>query len=172
MLEMREWLAEMSQLVAKHSANSQQKQKQHYDRSAKCRSFEVGDQVFALLPTAANKLKLRWTGPYKVSKKVSPVDYEVEMPGKRHEKKVYHVNLMKKWHVMTPHPQAALLTTGSELQDEITSAENPEEWVGSSTEQFFLAKDGGCNTGSARTSKGTTTVNSSIFPQSISKYPR
>ena len=55
------------------------------------------------------------------------------MPGRKHEKKVYYVNLMKKWYVITPHPQAALLTTGSELQDEITSAENPEEWVGSST---------------------------------------
>ena len=58
-IEMRERLAEMSQLVAKHLANSQQKQKQHYDRSAKCRSFEVGDQVLVLLPTAVNKLKLR-----------------------------------------------------------------------------------------------------------------
>ena len=65
------------------------------------------------------------------------------MPGRRHEKKVHHVNLMKKWHVITPHPQAALLTTGSELQDEITSAENPEEWVGSSTKLFFPVEDGG-----------------------------
>ena len=126
-IEMREWLVEMSQLVAKHSASGQQKQKQYYDRSAKCRSFEVGDQVLVLLPTTANKLKLRWTGPYKISKKVSPVDYEVEIPGRRHEKKVYHVNLMKKWHVMTPHPQAALLTTGSELQDEIANVENLED---------------------------------------------
>ena len=92
-IEMRERLAEMSQLVAKHSASGQQKQKQYYDRSAKYRSFEVGDQVLVLLPTTANKLKLRWTDPYKVSKKVSSVDYEVEMPGRRHEKKVYHVNL-------------------------------------------------------------------------------
>ena len=71
----------MAHLVAKHSTNSQQKQKQYYDRSAKSRSFEVGDKVLVLLPTTTNKLKLRWTGSYKVTRKVSSVDYEVEMTG-------------------------------------------------------------------------------------------
>ena len=88
------------------------------------------------------------------------------MPGRRHEKKVYHVNLMKKWHVMTPHPQTALLTTGSKFQDEITSAENPEEWVRSCTELFFSAEDE-ASQDLTLDSKGTTTANSSIFIQSI-----
>ena len=94
-IEMQERLAEMAHLVATHSASGQQKQKQYYDRSAKSWSFEVGDQVLVLLPTATNRLKLRWTGPYKVIRRVSPVDYEVEMPGRKHEKKVYHVDIIK-----------------------------------------------------------------------------
>ena len=44
---------------------------------------------------------------------------------------------------MTPHPQAALLTTGSELQDEIANVENLEEQVRSSNELFFPAENGG-----------------------------
>ena len=28
-------------------------------------------------------------------KKVGGVDYEIEMPGRRQERKIYHVNLMK-----------------------------------------------------------------------------
>ena len=84
--EMRDQLAEMAYLVAKHSADSQQKQ--CYDRGAKLCSFEVGDQVLVLLPTVMNRVKLRWTGPYKVTRRVSSVGYEVEMPGRRHEKKL------------------------------------------------------------------------------------
>lgn len=30
-------------------------------------------------------------------RRVSEVDYEVQTPGRRREKKVYHVNLLKKW---------------------------------------------------------------------------
>ena len=49
-----------------------------------------------------------WTGPYKVTRKVITVDYEIEIPGKWQERKNYHV---KKWHVMLfqPHIQAVSL---------------------------------------------------------------
>ncbi len=39
----------------------------------------------------ANKLKLEWVGPYKILRQVTPVDYEVQTPGRKQEKKVYHV---------------------------------------------------------------------------------
>ena len=90
-VEMRERLAEMAHLVAKHVTHSQRRQRQHYDKKAKTRSFEVGDQVLVLLPAVANRLKLRWTGPYKVTRKVGTVDYEIEMPGRKREKRIYHV---------------------------------------------------------------------------------
>ena len=55
MIEMREWLAEMAQLVSEHAAKNQEKQKKYYDRGAKSCRFEVGDQMLVLLPTAANR---------------------------------------------------------------------------------------------------------------------
>ena len=116
----------MAHLVAKHSANSQQKQKLYYDRGAKSHSFEVGDQVLVLLPTTMNRLKLWWTGPYNELRKVSTVDYEVKMPGRGHEKKVYHVNLIKKWYDMASHPQALLSATDCELMDDVGESGNTE----------------------------------------------
>ena len=50
-----------------------------------------------LLPSSANKLKLEWAGPYQVSRGLNDVDYEVETPGRRREKKIVHINLLKKW---------------------------------------------------------------------------
>ena len=141
---MRDRLAEMAHLVARNSLDSQQKQKQYYDRGAKSRNFDVGDQVLVLLPTTTNRLKLGWTGPYKVTRRVNPVDYELEMPGRRHEKKTYHVNLMKKWYVMTSHPQTALLAGDFESKNSTEEYDSTEEdeWseVGDYmkfSEQFF-----------------------------------
>ena len=42
-IEMREQLAEMTGLVAKHATARQEKQKQQYDKDARSRSFQAGD---------------------------------------------------------------------------------------------------------------------------------
>lgn len=79
-LEMRRCLEEMSELV-----------------KFKPQDLKVGDEVPILEPARRSKLQLKWNGPYKVMRRVSEVDYEVQTPGRRREKKVYHVNLLKKW---------------------------------------------------------------------------
>jgi len=121
--------------VAEHTAKSQQRQKQQYDRGTKQRCFEVGDQVLVLLPSTVNRLKLQWTGPYKIIRKVGTVDYEVGTPGQRREKKIYHVNFLKKWHVL-PSVQAALLVedVGDEMEEEQTEIAT---WDGPSDEHFY-----------------------------------
>jgi len=75
---------------------------QYHDCGARQRELVEGDEVLMLLPEARNKLKLEWVGPYRVCCKVTPVDYEVETPGRRKEKKVYHVNLLKRWNEPLP----------------------------------------------------------------------
>ena len=52
------------------------------------------------------------------AKKVTKVDYEVETPGRRREKKVYHINLLKKWNSA---PEKAMLAVM-----ESRGAESPE----------------------------------------------
>ena len=52
------------------------------------------------------------------------------MPGTKQERKIYHVNLMKKWHVMTSKPQTVLLAADLEPMedaDEFDSMEH-ESW--------------------------------------------
>lgn len=57
-------------------------------------SLVEGDEV---IPTRQNKLQLQWEGLFTVTRKVTEVDYEVQRPGRRQEK-IYHMNLLKKWH--------------------------------------------------------------------------
>ena len=183
-VEMRERLAEMTELVAKHATVSQAKQKQQYDKNAKSRSFQIGDQVLVLLPVRANKLKLQWTGPYKVTRKVGTVDYEVEMPGRRQEKKIYHVNLMKRWHVTPSQPpiQAASLamdpegTVGEVNSTDHEQAEYLEEvgWSGPSDEQFFPLKVSGVQElelGMEEPKKGQLQEILQSFPQVLANTP-
>ena len=51
--------------------------------------------VLALRTLHSKQLTLKYEGPFKVIKKVEPVDYFINMLGKK-TKKVGHVNLMKK----------------------------------------------------------------------------
>ena len=79
--------------------SSQRVQKQWYDRNSRDRTFDPGDQVLILLPTSSNKLLAQWQGPYEIIKKMGKVDYMVKLHDRRKKFKVYHVNMLRKWHV-------------------------------------------------------------------------
>ena len=49
-----------------------------YDKDARTRVFVAGEEVLVLLPTSSSSLEAQWQGPYKVTSKISPVDYEVD----------------------------------------------------------------------------------------------
>ena len=55
--------------------------------------------MLILLPSSTSKLQAQWQGPYKIIRKIFPVDYEVELGNKRKTRKVYHVNMLRKWFV-------------------------------------------------------------------------
>lgn len=76
---------------------AQDAQKWRYDEKDMPREFAPGDQVLLLIPSSDVKLMARWQGPFKERRRVGTVDYEIEMPRRREETKVYHVNLLKKW---------------------------------------------------------------------------
>ena len=116
-LEMRERLEGMSTLVKRAAAKAQQRQKMAYDRSAMSRNLDAGDKVLVLLPMQRNRLKLEWVGPYTVTRKVTPVDYEVETPGRQQERKVYYVNLLKQWYPANPEARAVCLALSPETDD-------------------------------------------------------
>ena len=76
---------------------AQQQQKKWYDRNARYRSFKPDDMVLLLLPTSTSKLMAQWQGPFKVIKKIGRTNYLIEMPHRRKSRRVYHINLLKKW---------------------------------------------------------------------------
>lgn len=131
-IEMRDRLQDMTELVQEHMEKSQERQKAYYDRHTRERQFEKGDRVLVLLPMTQNRLKLKWTGPYRVSRKISDVDYEVETPGRRREKRVYHINLLKKWHDPSVHAQQAALFGKAPVTRE------PDQEEGEEVEELFL----------------------------------
>ena len=98
LLDVQERMREVTGLVRENLQKAQQRQKRHYDRGAQEQKIAVGDEVLVLLPHPQNRLKLEWMGPFEVTKQVGDVDYEVATHGRRNARKIYHVNLMKKWH--------------------------------------------------------------------------
>ena len=77
--------------------SAQSKMKSHYDENALDRNFEPGDKVLALLPIPGKPLQARYYGPYTVHKKLSDVNYIVNTPGRRKQKQLCHINMLKKY---------------------------------------------------------------------------
>ncbi len=116
-VKMRERLASMTDLVRENMEEAQRSQKQWYDKQASSRQFEPGDEVLLLLPSSSNALEAKWLGPYTVTRKVGPVDYEIEMPDRRQKNKVFHVNLLKRYVRRVPEVligSAVRVVTGDE----------------------------------------------------------
>ena len=68
--------------------SAQRKMKRWYDVNAKERQFMPRDRVLALLPIP---------GPYTVDKQISDVNYIVNTPGRRKQKQLCHVNMLKQY---------------------------------------------------------------------------
>ena len=94
---MRERLASMTDLVKENMKEAQLRQKKWYDTKSKAREFSPGQEVLLLLPSSSNALQAKWQGPFKVVRKVGPVDYEIATNHKGRKLKVYHVNLLKEF---------------------------------------------------------------------------
>ena len=91
---------------------SQSKMKVWYDRKAKSRCFEPGDRVLVLFPVVGNPLQAKYSGPYKVVKKISDTNYLVKTPGRRKETQVCHINMLKAYH---EKPKPELVTLNNRL---------------------------------------------------------
>ena len=95
----RERLRSMSELVQQNLSRAQDKQKRWYDQTARDRELHPGDQVLVLLPTSTNKLLAQWQGPYQVLQKVGKVNYMVDMHDRRKRKRIFHINMLREFHI-------------------------------------------------------------------------
>ena len=94
----KDQLFRAGQIAKRNLQESQSKMKVWYDRKAKSRCFEPGDRVLVLCPVVGNPLQAKYSGPYKVVKKISDTNYLVKTPGRRKETQVCHINMLKAYH--------------------------------------------------------------------------
>ena len=70
--------------------------KHWYDQDARGQTFEEGEEVLVLLPTASRSLEARWQGPFKINCKLSDLNYEVDTGHTGKRLKILCANLLKK----------------------------------------------------------------------------
>ena len=76
---------------------SQMKMKTWYEKDARNRVFKPGYKVLVFLPIPGHPLQAQCFGPYEIESKISDVNYVVQTPGRRKEKRVSHVNMLKEY---------------------------------------------------------------------------
>ena len=94
-LDLRNRIADTCEIARQELSKSQAIHKEHFDKSAKPRSLEVGHKVLLLLPLESNKLLLQWKGPFQVLERKGLNDYAIDFNGKR---KVFHINMLKRFY--------------------------------------------------------------------------
>ena len=97
-LEVTNRLKKWQEISESNQKDRQLKRKSWYDRKAVNRSFNVGDLVLVLATAKPNKMAVSWRGPGKITSKISDINYTVELPGKRDNLAIYHVNLLKPYY--------------------------------------------------------------------------
>ena len=73
----QEKLSRSLELAHSKLEESQTKMKTWYDKNAVCRAFKIDDQVLILIPITGKPLTAKYTGPYKVIRKVNDLNYLV-----------------------------------------------------------------------------------------------
>lgn len=94
--KLRNTLDSVRAIVAKNLKTAQEKMCRH-QKSAKARSFSVGEKVLVFFPVPGTPLRHKFSGPYVVQKQVSPTNYIIQTPNRRKDTQLVHVNLMKEY---------------------------------------------------------------------------
>ncbi|XP_033758666.1 uncharacterized protein LOC117340982 [Pecten maximus] len=94
-VDLRDRLEKTCELAHENLKVAKFKQARNYNKHARDRRMQAGDQVLVLRPIKHNKLQLQWMGPYKIVSRVGDVDYQIDMSGKL---KTFHANMLKQYH--------------------------------------------------------------------------
>lgn len=115
----------MVELAQENLSRAQCQQKLWYDRNARSRTFQPGDQVLMLLPSSTSKVLAQWQGPHLhvVTRRVGNDNYEVNMFDKQKRQQVFHVNTLHQWR--SPVDLASLTTevmdSGEDSDDNVVA---------------------------------------------------
>uniref|UniRef100_A0A8C5PGQ0 Gag-pol polyprotein n=1 Tax=Leptobrachium leishanense TaxID=445787 RepID=A0A8C5PGQ0_9ANUR len=123
-LELHEHLTELTGLAQGNMQAAQAQQKAWYDRSARRRSFLVGQKVLVLKPQRQNKLQASWQGLYQVVTQLGDTTYVVVSCADTRIQLTFHVNMLKACHER-PEAVAAICTPATEEAEQIPIMDLP-----------------------------------------------
>ena len=103
-IDFKERLAQGLQVAHANLTQAQSNMKEWYDQKARERVFKVNDEVLVLLPFQGHPLSAKFSGPYRVCRRVGETDYLVETPDRRKKHQLCHVNMLKLYHRPEPLP--------------------------------------------------------------------
>ena len=95
--DFRNRLSRACEVARSNLKTSQGKMKAKYDNHVIVRKFKPGDKVLALLPISGRLLQARYVGPYTIDRKTSDLNYIINTPGRRKNKQMCHVNMLKQY---------------------------------------------------------------------------
>ena len=95
--DFRNRLSRACEAAKSNLKTSQGKMKARYYNHVIYRKFKPGDNVLALLPISGRPLQERNFGPYTTDKKTSDLNYIINTPGRRKNKQMCHVNMLKEY---------------------------------------------------------------------------
>jgi len=94
--DVRTKIEESVRLATKNREKNLQPYIDRYNLKAKEKTFKVGDSVLILMPSSTHKLKLKWKGPARILKVVSPGSYMVYNP-QDESTHLLHANKLRKF---------------------------------------------------------------------------
>lgn len=109
-------LSVVREFAMENLKEAQGKMKDNFDKISVERQFNPGDKVLMLLPLRKLPLQASYQGPFEVIKKVGKVNYVISTPGRRKNKRLVHINLIKAYHTQNPQVVNSLV---HEAGDEI-----------------------------------------------------
>ena len=132
---------------------------------------EVGTWVWLLNPQVprgkSKKLHKRWTGPYKVVKKLSDVTYRIQHTSNRAKRVVVHFDRLKKCHPNTRVQKESIISTSPGVTD-LPPAPNTSESPFGTT--LHIIEDSDCAPGQGVDSSPTSPERSTS-PEPNAGYP-
>ena len=129
--------------VNKANRKSRQINKKYYEWHAKLRSSTIGDYGYlhnpARKPGLSWKFHKCWVGPYKVTAKISELNYEIL--GKNDRKQVVHINRLKPAYGYRTQELKARLPNKKRAWRLLTMSQNSDEQSAIKTRAFPLAAE-------------------------------
>ena len=93
--KLRDKLQKLRDFAQANLTRHQDQSKERYDLKTTPRSFSPGELVLVFLPLTGSPLKCKYSGPYQIKEKLSPLNYIISTPDRRKKTQLAHINLIK-----------------------------------------------------------------------------